>query len=252
MADWILLLTPLLVLPIVLLFRFVGCGDLQAAADDPPRYRDYIMGEPNNPGTVKNPGVVPDKNNVVAYWRLVDTGDTAKDEKGLHGGTYVTTSKPLPLEPPQTPPPAGGSEGAPGDFVTGEALIASDTAAVCHAFRGGYIMVPDHVESGPTEVDLVNKTHVAVTAANHSGGGKLVRLFVNGAEYSAPGSVVPTFSRPDGAPLYIGVANTPIWDVSNDAPRLPIISLVQEVVLHNKALAPEEIENHFNINRANQ
>ena len=41
MTDWDLLLTPLLVLPIVLLFRFVGCGlslvgELQPAPTTPP------------------------------------------------------------------------------------------------------------------------------------------------------------------------------------------------------------------------
>ena len=73
MTEWILFLPPLLVLPIVLLFRFVGCGEQLALAQSdplptpqptpaptptptptpppdtekreaPPRYRDYILG----------------------------------------------------------------------------------------------------------------------------------------------------------------------------------------------------------------
>src|SRR5215212_2990021 len=103
MAEWAFLLTPILVLPIVLLFRFVGCGtQLNISGDEytgPPRYRDYIMGEPNNPGVVKNPNVVPTKADVtahlVAYWRLVDSwkivespsGKIAKDEKGFRDGS---------------------------------------------------------------------------------------------------------------------------------------------------------------------
>ena len=65
MNDWAFLLVPFLVLPIVLLFRFVGCGSF-GAADAPevspgpvhPRYRDYIMAAANNPGPVKNPTAV--------------------------------------------------------------------------------------------------------------------------------------------------------------------------------------------------
>src|SRR5438067_6103928 len=112
MTDWIFLLTPLLVLAIVLLFRFVGCGHLQGAPDDepassptpagPPKYRDSIMAEPN----------------LVAYWRLVEADGltAAKDEKGFHDAIYVTTS-PIPDDP------ARKSQGAPGDFLfSGEAL----------------------------------------------------------------------------------------------------------------------------------
>ena len=60
MTEWIIVLTPLLVLPIVLLFRFVGCGSpelsnepvTQQVPAGPPRYRDYILPDPEN----SNPG----------------------------------------------------------------------------------------------------------------------------------------------------------------------------------------------------
>src|SRR5450631_3969026 len=97
MIDWAFVLTPLLVLPIALMFRFVGCTSFSAAdaptpVDKPPRYRDYIMAVPGNPGTVKNPGVKPNAADVIGYWRLVDAASTvAKDEKGFQDGAYVAT-----------------------------------------------------------------------------------------------------------------------------------------------------------------
>ena len=50
MIDWAVVLTPLLVLPIVLLFRFIGCGELHGAPEEtiPPtnQYRDHILANP--------------------------------------------------------------------------------------------------------------------------------------------------------------------------------------------------------------
>ena len=108
MTEWIIVLTPLLVLPIVLLFRFVGCGGpelsnepvTQQVPAGPPRYRDYILPDPenSNPGTVKNAFVVPKAGDVIAYWRLVDDfGTVAIDEKGFQHGTYQTVGCPIKL-----------------------------------------------------------------------------------------------------------------------------------------------------------
>ena len=98
MTEWILFLPPLLVLPIVLLFRFVGCGEQLALAQPdpaptpqptptpaptptpppdtekrgpPPRYRDYILGL-DLTGDVIDKSIVPNGADVVAYWRLID------------------------------------------------------------------------------------------------------------------------------------------------------------------------------------
>jgi len=75
MIDWAFVLTPLLVLPIALMFSFVGCSDFgegPSAVVKPPRYRDYIMGVHDNPGTVPHPDFKPNVADVIAYWRLVD------------------------------------------------------------------------------------------------------------------------------------------------------------------------------------
>src|SRR5258708_7850451 len=136
MTEWAFLLTPLLVLPIVLLFRFVGCGTLLEIEPDPdvspPRYRDYIMGEPNNPGGVENINVVPNKADVIGYWRLVDapTSKVAKDEKGFQDGSYTETKDPLPEQAPTAT--TGGSESASGSFFPYHySLIDSDVSSYC-------------------------------------------------------------------------------------------------------------------------
>ena len=164
MTEWAVILTPLLVLPIVLLFRFVGCGlDVKGTADPdiplpprkdppaappatpplvptpittPPNYRGYILGEFPNPGMVKNPSVVPNGADVVAYWRLVDAPASvdAKDEKNVQKGTYQEGQTLPAIAPTATTP---GSKGqSPAHFVPGQnSLIASDPTVKCRRSR---------------------------------------------------------------------------------------------------------------------
>lgn len=162
--DWTLLLTPLLVLPIVLLFRFTGCKpfdpveSVETAAgpplqvgtpkpppppadEHPPEYRGYILGE-KPPGTVKNPGAAPNGAEVIAYWRLVDSAESnaARDEKGFRDGEY-RQGHVLPIVNPTASAP--GSLGRnPAHFVTGQnSLIDSAPGLRCRYFDGGYVFV---------------------------------------------------------------------------------------------------------------
>jgi hypothetical protein len=171
MTNLALILVPLLVLPLVLLFRFVGCGltvkgsatveeppagqpmpgpgpslpppsqPSQPPSDGkPPKYRDYIMGE-STTGTVKHP-IKPNKADVIGYWRLTDpAGSTvAKDEKGFQDGTYVSGTA-LPNVNPTAA--VAGSEAALGDIEEGKTgLIVSDPAALGRSFKGGFVRVP--------------------------------------------------------------------------------------------------------------
>jgi hypothetical protein len=173
MIDWILFLPPLLVLPIVLLFRFVGCGHpLELAQEDPvptpqpaptpapptpappppgtekrgapPGYRGYILGT-DTTGDVINKGIVPNGADVVAYWRLIDDpakpGMFATDEKGFAPG-QVKEGHALPDIAPTTANP-GSEERDPAHFNLGEAsLIESDPAIFCRFFDGAYVVVP--------------------------------------------------------------------------------------------------------------
>src|ERR1044071_3865180 len=148
MAEWAFVLTPVLVLPIVLLFRFVGCAQLAGLGGpepDPvippepekvPRYRDYIMGVLNNPGSVPNAAVQPNKADVIAYWRLIDepADPVAHDEKQFQHGEFRTVPSLTQI---------AGSEGAQGNFFTGQhSLIKSDPKVMCRKFSGGFVVVP--------------------------------------------------------------------------------------------------------------
>jgi Concanavalin A-like lectin/glucanases superfamily len=170
MTEWAWVLTPILVLPIVLLFRFVGCAQIAGlespgsptepapappaepatpppvpppsiptppAETKPPNYRKYILGEQPNPGLVNTfPAVVPNGADVIAYWRLVDaaTATLADDEKDFQDGTY-RSGHALPAAP--------ASEARdPAKFVTGQAsLIDSDPLVQGRFFDGGYVLV---------------------------------------------------------------------------------------------------------------
>lgn len=324
MVDWPFILTPLLVLPIVLLFRFIGCASFSAADTGPPppppgpRYRNYIMGDATAAISVPNPEVVPKKDNVIAYWRLVEAGPTANDEKGFQPGQY-TEGTSLPAIPPNlgTTPPQPGSEAAPGTLLTGQkSLIASDTAVTCRYFNGGFVLVPYkaglhtpeftleawvdaqwgqgvsgfahelfnagghyrrpfdpagsesfygfsvfanadnrwQVRLQPTAIDLFQpapivprngSTHVALTVENFDmvGVKKTVKLYVDGAVAGI--TTVNSYGLPEGAPLFIGVANGAADPTAGTPqPVDPVLSKIQEVVLHNKALSAKEIQNH--------
>ncbi|MFZ0611485.1 MAG: LamG-like jellyroll fold domain-containing protein [Desulfobacterales bacterium] len=351
MTEVAFILTPLLVLIVVLLFRFVGCGfdgvatgsspPQQSAPEPPaaslpppsqtpspapsdgkpPNYRKYILGEPGNPGTVKNPMAVPNGADVIAYWRLVDAppANKAHDEKTTHEGDYVKVS-PLAAIPPTTTPAnavRGGSESAPGDFKTSEpGLIVSDPAALCRFFQGGHVRVPfkaglytdeftieawilphplikkDYeymlfdaggryayqgspvadrgfrvfedrngswqvrlfsttatVYAMPPLVPRPGRTHFALVMENDGAGGikKKATLYLDGKPSGT--ASLNFYSRPDGADLFIGIENVTQTPTGARSLRSPMMSRIQEVVLHKKALSQKEIENHVDINR---
>ena len=321
MVDWVFVLTPLLVLPIVLLFRFVGCGTQLDVDPELPTvsYRDYIMGELKGPVLVPFPTAAPKPGapDVIAYWRLVETGSAATDEKGVHNGEYREGQSVNDIAPTTVD---AGSDAAPGTFDANQpSLVVSDKVATCRTFFGGYVFVPfdpnattklytdeftieawvdtrwtpkpgyDHTlfsagghyvapydttpafhgfEVLATHVDGLDRwqvrlhphvgdvfpprlpivprgaaTHVAVTVEK-DGVTKKVRLFVNGGVAAI--ATVGFYSLPDGAPLYIGIWGAP-QPVNPPVLRKPILSKIQEVVLHRTALSEQEIKNHFDI-----
>ena len=118
MIDWYVVLTPLLVLPIVLLFRFVGCDIVFGLT--PPSYEERITKE----------------SSLAAYWRLGELNDDpqAKDEKGLHHGFYG--------QPPATGPNPP-SQAASGEALQGQpSLLKTETDRTSVDFQGGYVVVP--------------------------------------------------------------------------------------------------------------
>jgi len=155
MTDWTLvLLTPLVVLPVILLFRFVGCG-LDAVGTLPPSdpappfgaqvpsptYSDHILGGPYP----------------LYYWRLNDQGPPkAKDETYHTDGEYKHfPPQPLPLQAPVPPAPPdpntvrspAGSEAADGSLQFGQQGLISFDAGTSVRFLGGLVEV--HVGNYP-------------------------------------------------------------------------------------------------------
>jgi Concanavalin A-like lectin/glucanases superfamily len=151
MTDWVLVLVPLLVLPIVLLFRFVGCEE--------PKPEDEIIAGPGQlPSSYKD--TIKAEPSLLAYWRLVDApnGTKAKVEKsaleeGALDGEYVNVPAPgLPHEAPDSlAPGAAGSEAASGNFGFNQtSLIANEPPSTkCRSFNGGYVVVAGFAEKTP-------------------------------------------------------------------------------------------------------
>lgn len=250
MTDWDFLLTPLLVLPIVLLFRFVGCGltivgQLQPAPATPPPeppkpslpppsnpiptvpiepppkyppYRDYILGDPHV-GDVKHPGVTPVKADVIGYWRLVDLEPptVAADETGFQPGTY---------EKSYALPATGDSKGKPSPaFGSPEpGLIVTDTIAKCRLFDGGHVKVPFK-----TDLYSDNFTIEAWIKADAFDAGFEYVLFDARGRYALPGMAVATrgfrvfVSQQQGWQVQLAPSNANLFQpaplVSLPAPR---------------------------------
>ena len=322
MTVWAVILVPLAVLPIVLLFRFIGCGfDGVATGDFPPlpeRTPEYAK-------------TVRAETSVIAYWRLVDGASavTAVDEIGLRDkktgrdGEYRVGPGLSDEKPEAFGPGTPGSEGPTGGFgsESPSALITLDPTAKCRFFQGGHVRVPDtlgglytdeftieawikggvwgqtagyHHElfsaggrfaitgdpsprfhgfevfangDGRLEAQVLGTnvaydpsiplaivvpglpTHVAVILKKKVGDpfSKILMIYSNGK--LAGSGTVGAYSPPKGAPLFIGVGKRTADTADISEPRFPVKSHIQEVVLHNRALSQEEIQNHVKLNR---
>jgi hypothetical protein len=162
------------------MFSFVGCSDFSSpsageapsAVAKPPRYRDYIMAKPDNPGLVPHPDVKPNVADVIAYWRLVDdaANTVAKDEKGFQDGAYVTKS-----------------DAAASGFFTGRpGLITTDPGMMCRLYDGGYVQIPFkhelYTDEFTVEAWIKPQWGPATTGFEHV-------LFTAGGFYSRPFSL---------------------------------------------------------------
>jgi len=160
MSDWYFLTTPLAVLAVLLLFRFIGCTAFTAGENPTVETKPEPTWDPvaDYPGTVL-------KDNPVSYWRLqekhaaepptgpavpapntVTAGGTAKDEKGANNGTYKSV-KVQPPAPPPPPPPApnlSDSPAAPGLLSLEAPGLLELTGQQSTALNvdGGYVEVP--------------------------------------------------------------------------------------------------------------
>src|SRR5438105_12560024 len=160
MSEWYFLASPVAVLAILLLFRFIGCQSF-TAADEPTV--ETTPGPDGNPVADYAATVLED--DPVSYWRLqekhsaepptgpavpapntVTAGGTAKDEKGANNGTYKSV-KVQPPAPPPPPPPApslSDSPAAPGLLSLEAPGLLELTGQQSTALNvdGGYVEVP--------------------------------------------------------------------------------------------------------------
>jgi hypothetical protein len=102
---------------------------------------------------------------------------------------------------------------------------------------------------GPPLIPKSGRSHFALVMKNTDADGekKDLTIYVNGKETAT--ATIPSYALPENAPLYIAAENTTATPTGPVKIRAPFLAQIQEVVLHKKPLAREEIENHVNINR---
>ena len=171
MTELLFILTPLLVLPIILLFRFVGCAQIAglenstpAPEPDPipqpviPNYRDIVM---------------KDAADIIGYWRLVDQSIDAFDETGKHAGSYRNSSDP---------------HVTPGDFILGQnSLVQTKPVVSCRYYNGGYVIIPAHADL------FTHEFTVEAWLRPDFGSGVEHTVFHAGGFYRAPFDTNPDF-----------------------------------------------------------
>lgn len=141
MIDGFVLLTPLLILPVFLLIRFIGCPAFGEAPADPsappppppPSYESQVLADTN----------------LVAYWRLGEPAPPAppapdpakaKDEKiPGNDGDYVT----VPANQPATGVSQGGLSGKAERGTASSSLLETEKSRTSVDFEGGFVRVPN-------------------------------------------------------------------------------------------------------------
>jgi hypothetical protein len=133
MSVWIYFAVPLSILPLVMLFGFVGCG-LHSEGTAPPETPETPTPDPYHTVIEKTP-------ELVAYWPLGESeGTTAHDAvgpapDGSHPGKYKNWTAP--------PDPVLGADAANGVLTLGQpGLIPNDPSRQSIAVDGGYVEVP--------------------------------------------------------------------------------------------------------------
>ncbi len=144
MIDGFVLFVPLLILPILFLFRFIGCakfsgtdysGSGSSGSGSPastPSYESQVIAEPS----------------LLAYWRLGEAAPLpppaptlkAKDDapKGLNIGDYVEVAASPGTNLSQGPLTGKANRGAPNP-----GLLHSEPTSTSVDFEGGYVRVPN-------------------------------------------------------------------------------------------------------------
>jgi hypothetical protein len=183
MIEWVYVFVPALVLPIIMLFRFVGCASIAGISGPTPK--DPTPGIVEGPGLISTPyrDIILGSPDVIAYWRLTDDdamNTEAKDEKGFQNGQYMKDHALRSVAPTATTP---GSEGRyPADFdLRKDSLIESDPAVKCRNFQGGYVLVRHKpgLYSDQFTIEAWVKAETFAQGFEHT-------LFYAGGKYASP------------------------------------------------------------------
>jgi hypothetical protein len=136
MTYWEIVIAPLVVISLLVLYRFVGC-QLVFGLDE------Y---QPGPPPAVPPPGLA-------ASWRLSEpttttSGDVAHEEWDRHSGTYQALSQSPEVAPDSAPLPTtslgSGAFVAPaGGFTAGVPGIIRTGEETCVRFNGGFVRILD-------------------------------------------------------------------------------------------------------------
>jgi hypothetical protein len=131
MNLWLFLLAPITVLAILSAFGVIGCAAILSVDD--VSYKTTPDNKPDYPGTIKD-----QKDKLVAYWRLVESGSEgaeAKDETGSHSGNYHVFTAALNGDQPHHSPKTKGI------ITPGQSGLVASSPSTCNHFDGGYVQV---------------------------------------------------------------------------------------------------------------
>ena len=202
MLELLFILTPLLVLPIILLFRFVGCAQIAGLDDAPPTPA---------PVPIPPPPVIPnyrdivmkDAAGIIGYWRLVDQFNEAFDETGKHAGSHRTSTDP---------------DVAPGEFILGQnSLVQTKPAVACRFYNGGYVVIPPHPDL------FTDEFTIEAWVRPDFGAGQEHTVFHAGGFYRRPFETNPAYH---GFRIYATAARTWQVDLTASAAVLPAPPLI--------------------------
>src|ERR1017187_9456468 len=188
MTDWYLLLTPIAVLAVLLLFRFVGCGF------------SLPLGPYNYIKTIENDGPV-------AFFLLRETpgATVAKNEMGTPDGIIDPTPPPIHAAEPNWHSTGVAHPGL--DLgVTDPPLIQTDPSGAAIRFRGGSVQVSASVPP------LNNLTEFTVEVLVHSEWDLISGLgnyycVLESADFVPVGAQPPPQQKNAGFGIYAGPDN---------------------------------------------
>lgn len=149
-------ITPLAVLGLMSLYRFIGCESFGAAAPQ-FTYETTPTGEPDYPATILKEKNGTASNVVVAYWRLGESaatpipGGTAKDETGVHNGTYTKPSNPLGADAQHL---SAASNPIKLELGVTPGMLGTQPSATSIRVDGGHIVVPWSATLNPAQFTL--------------------------------------------------------------------------------------------------